>query len=129
MVSTEPPRIIDAQLNEGAVPFSEAHPVQFALDQNVPNPFNPTTTIRFTVPQDGTARLAIHNIHGQLVRVLVDGPTPAGHHEVAWDGLDSRGRQAASGVYLFQLTHSAANPQGSPTNRRAATVRRMVLVR
>ena len=89
--------------------ISHARPLRFSLDQNVPNPFNRMTTIRFSLPEAGAVRLAIYSIHGQLVRTLVDGPVQAGRHEVVWDGTDSRGAPAASGVYIYRLARSDAN--------------------
>ncbi|HET9951223.1 MAG TPA: FlgD immunoglobulin-like domain containing protein [Candidatus Eisenbacteria bacterium] len=68
-----------------------------------PNPFNPRTTIRFELPRAARARLAIFDVRGGLVRVLVDGPQPAGHHEIAWDGLDGLGRAVATGTYFYRL--------------------------
>ncbi len=93
-------------------------PGSFALAQNVPNPFNPTTSINFTVPSTGDAKLVVYNTAGQLVRTLVDGNIEAGAHEVTWNGKDDMGRNVASGVYMYRLT----------TGERQL-VRRMVLVR
>jgi len=78
-------------------------PTSFDLGQNFPNPFNPTTTIGFSLPEAGNVSLKIYNIKGQLVRTLVDGATPAGYHEVNWDGRDQSDRAAASGVYFYRL--------------------------
>jgi len=80
-----------------------ARPFQFSLSQNAPNPFNPTTTIRFSVPQGGPVSLTIWTASGQIVRTLVDGMREGGTHEVAWDGTDAAGRRVASGVYLCRL--------------------------
>lgn len=68
-----------------------------------PNPFNPHTIIRFELPRAARARLAIFDVRGGLVRVLVDGPQAAGHHEITWDGLDAGGRGAATGTYFYRL--------------------------
>ncbi|MBK9777161.1 MAG: T9SS type A sorting domain-containing protein [bacterium] len=73
------------------------------LSQNAPNPFNPRTTIRFTLPGDGVARLAIYDLAGRLVRTLVAGSLAAGEHEAVWDGCDDAGRAQASGSYLARL--------------------------
>jgi hypothetical protein len=73
------------------------------LSQNAPNPFNPRTTIRFTLPADGGARLAIYDLAGRLVRTLVAGSLAAGEHEAVWDGCDDAGRAQASGSYLARL--------------------------
>jgi len=107
----------------GAFSGSSAIPLRptrapLVLEQNRPNPFNPTTTIRYTMLEDGRARLAVYTQAGQLVRVLVDGAMPVGEHEVTWDGTDAGGRPVASGVYVYRLTST-----------RGALVRRMMLTR
>lgn len=74
------------------------------LEQNVPNPFNPRTTIAFSLPEAGAARLQVRAADGRLVRVLVDGVLPMGDHAAEWDGRDTALRQAPSGVYYSVLT-------------------------
>ncbi len=78
-------------------------PSEYALSQNYPNPFNPETQIEFALPAAGHTRLAIYNLLGQEVRTLVDNDLPAGTHTIRWDGHDSRGNAAASGIYLYRL--------------------------
>jgi hypothetical protein len=78
----------------------------FALGHNYPNPFNPSTTIRFSVPAAGRAQLAILDLRGRRIATLVDGELAAGTHAVVWDGRDSGGAATASGVYLYRLTTS-----------------------
>ncbi len=74
-----------------------------ALEQNVPNPFNPTTSIAYRVPTSGPVTLRVFNVAGELVRTLVDEAVTKGSHRVTWHGRDNRGRQVASGVYFYQL--------------------------
>ncbi len=77
-----------------------------ALYQNHPNPFNPTTTIRYTIKQQGRVTLAIYNAAGQLVRTLVDeiqSPAERGY-SVLWNATNDSGDAVASGVYLYKLT-------------------------
>ncbi len=81
----------------------EAAPRTFALLGNHPNPFNPSTTISFTLPEPGKAELTIYDITGRKVRELVSERLSAGVHSVVWDGRDERGNPAASGVYLARL--------------------------
>ncbi len=69
----------------------------------VPNPFNPSTTIQFALPEEGRARLSIHDVGGRLVRQLADRDYPAGSHSEVWDGRDSAGRAMASGAYFATL--------------------------
>jgi hypothetical protein len=80
---------------------------RFHLSQNAPNPFNPTTTLRFTLETGGDAVLAIYDVTGRHVRTLVSGPMDAGAHQVVWDGTDDAGRAVASGVYMCQLRWTA----------------------
>ena len=75
----------------------------FQLAAPYPNPFNPTTTFEFAMPQTERVRLAIYDLSGRLVRVLVDEQRPAGTYDVQWNGMDDRGQRAASGVYLCRM--------------------------
>jgi photosystem II stability/assembly factor-like uncharacterized protein len=73
------------------------------LSQNHPNPFNPSTEIRFSTPEKGKVQLRIYDVSGRLVRVLVDKALPAGWHTASWDGRNSTGTSVASGIYFYQL--------------------------
>jgi flagellar hook assembly protein FlgD len=73
------------------------------LEQNVPNPFNPTTTIRYALSEPGRMRLEVVDLAGRRVAVLWDGPQAAGTHTARWDGRDRHGRPLAAGVYLTRL--------------------------
>ena len=87
------------------VRVTRALPQRFALLQNTPNPFNPSTQITFDVPGDGAVvSLTIYNVMGQPIRHLVhaDG-MPSGRYDLTWDGRDDEGRAASSGVYLYTL--------------------------
>ena len=91
---------------EVGVPGDESWSVVGAkLDQNVPNPFNPTTTIAYTVPDGGAeVDLAVFNIAGVRVTTLISGSVPEGRRSVAWDGTDANGVSVASGIYFVRLT-------------------------
>ena len=78
-----------------------------ALDGNYPNPFNPLTVIRFSVPSRRHVELAVYDVRGRKVRTLVQGVLPAGAHQVAWQGRDDVGRQVSSGLYFCRLTAGA----------------------
>jgi len=81
-----------------------AVPRQTALHQNVPNPFNPTTTIRFDLASTGPVKLRIYDVAGRLVRTLVDATLTAGAGlSATWDGLDDAGERSSSGVYFYRL--------------------------
>jgi len=73
------------------------------LFQNSPNPFNPYTTLHFSLAAGGPAGLAIYDVSGRRVRTLVDGILDAGSHEVVWDGTNDAGEKLASGVYWSQF--------------------------
>ena len=78
-------------------------PDRFNLEQNVPNPFNPSTVIGYQLPEAGMVRLAIYNLLGQEVRVLVNEQRVAGSFSATWDGADALGRRVASGIYLYRI--------------------------
>ncbi len=73
------------------------------LAQNEPNPFNPSTTIRFRLPRATQVELRVYNVRGELVRTLATGAFPAGEHAVEWDGQNDRGGNVSSGVYYYRL--------------------------
>jgi len=76
-----------------------------ALHQNIPNPFNPVTTIAYDVPNAGThVAIRIYDTTGRLVRTLVDRKEAAGSHDVTWDGRDQFGTAVSSGVYFYKMT-------------------------
>lgn len=79
-------------------------PAAFALDQNVPNPFNPSTQISFALPAAAKVTLRIYNVLGQEVKTLVDTDMRAGFQTVTWDGTNVAGQATASGVYFYKLS-------------------------
>jgi hypothetical protein len=78
-------------------------PTSYALLQNHPNPFNPTTRIRFELPVSVAVSLAVYDVSGRVVKRLVDTTMPAGRHEVAWHGRNDAGQAVASGVYFYRI--------------------------
>jgi len=74
-----------------------------ALKANYPNPFNPETTISFSVSKDGPVTLDVFNIKGQKVNTLVNDIREAGVHQVVWNGKDATGRDVSSGVYFYRM--------------------------
>jgi len=70
---------------------------------NYPNPFNPSTTITYTLPKPSEIRLSVYNLKGQLVRSLTGEFKAAGTHQFVWDGKDNLNKQASSGVYFIRL--------------------------
>ncbi|HET7499079.1 MAG TPA: HYR domain-containing protein [Candidatus Eisenbacteria bacterium] len=92
---------IGASLDAGA-----ASPAASGLAQNRPNPFNPETTLRFTLARSARATLRVFDARGALVRTLVDDMLEAGAHEARWNGLDARGGRVPSGVYYALFSAS-----------------------
>ena len=80
-----------------------ARPTAFALRGNYPNPFNPTTTIRYDLARQARVTLTVYNALGQAVRTLVSSRQNAGVHQVNWDGRNDRGEPVSSGVYLYRM--------------------------
>lgn len=74
-------------------------PTQFSLENNYPNPFNPVTTISYTLPKTAPVELAIYDIHGQLVETLVKSSQVSGSYSVQWQATE-----VPSGVYFYRLT-------------------------
>jgi hypothetical protein len=77
--------------------------LRLVLEQNHPNPFNPTTTLAYVLPEATHVRLDIFDISGALVRTVVNTVEQAGHHSHLWDGRDGRGNPVGSGVYVYRL--------------------------
>lgn len=75
-----------------------------ALVQNFPNPFNPTTTIAFSLAENARVVLAICDVRGALVRRLIHETRVAGDYRVVWDGKNDVGTSVSSGVYFYRLT-------------------------
>src|SRR3989339_389123 len=90
--------------------LTEQYPTVFALYPNMPNPFNPTTTIKYDIPHrtglqnSHFTRLEIYNIRGQLVRTLVNEVRKPGYYSAIWDGRSDMGKGIASGVYIYRIT-------------------------
>ena len=79
-------------------------PGDFALHPNRPNPFNPSTAIRYDLPEQARVEITVYNMIGQVVRTLVDRHVSPGQHEVIWDGCDDTGHPVSSGLYLYRMT-------------------------
>ncbi len=77
---------------------------ELVLNQNHPNPFNPSTTITFTSPKAGWVTLNVYDASGKLIRTLVNEEMPTGSNDVAWNGTDNAGNRVSSGVYFYRLT-------------------------
>jgi hypothetical protein len=82
---------------------SALRPVSVALLPNYPNPFNPSTTIRFELPYEKRVRLIIYDILGRQVRVLHDGKANAGVHALTWHSTNEQEIPVAAGIYFYRL--------------------------
>jgi hypothetical protein len=103
----------------GDGPLPGAVPTVFRLHASIPNPFNPSTEIRYDLPRRATVRLRVYDVSGRLVRALVEATTQeSGRYVQRWDGRDGAGRAAPSGVYLCRLDAGSFS-----------ATRRLVLVR
>jgi len=94
-------------------------PDQFGLSQNFPNPFNPSTLIRYALPYRSAVRIQVFNVLGQLIAELVSGDQAAGYREVVWNA------SVPSGMYFYRIEAvSVANP-----SIRFSAVRKMLLLK
>jgi len=110
-----PTLVVPLTLTVGTTTAVEAAPQALALLGAVPNPFNPQTMVRFSLPAEQHVRLDIYDVQGRLVRTLVDGVRPAGMGEARWDGRDRTGRGVASGTYFARLQAGGIQQVGSLT--------------
>jgi len=78
-------------------------PKQMVLYANFPNPFNPSTTIRFDLAETGVVDLYIFDLTGRRIATLIDGSLAAGSHQISWNGRDVSGISVASGIYIYRL--------------------------
>jgi hypothetical protein len=100
----------------------EVMPEGFALHQNHPNPFNPVTTINYTVPVECHVRITVFNTLGEVVAVLADARVPAGTHHVVWESNRAHA-PLATGVYTYRM--QATGPDGMAFS----DVKKMMLVK
>jgi len=121
-------RVWDGRIDMGAFEFNSEpwvterdvtipEIVRFNL-VNFPNPFNPSTTIQFTIGNVDNVRLNVYNVRGQLVKTLINDVKEAGNHAVVWNGDDHSGNSVSSGIYFYRMETSAGSE-----------VRRMVLMK
>ena len=111
---TKKPRILPKPYTVPTPDGATARIDHVTLLQNVPNPFNPQTEIKFAVPRDMRITLAVYDVEGRLVRMLADETQHGGVWlSVTWDGKSDRGNPVASGVYFYRLT----SPGGTLTRK------------
>ena len=135
---------ISVLFNEGQIPSPPpiqyslksclSLPPNYTLGQNHPNPFNPTTSIQYSVTADHSLHhitLKIYNLLGQEVKSLVDEPQEPGYYTVTWNGTDNEGYPVASGIYFYRLTGENGNEQNSSMLSQSAwsNTKRMLLLK
>jgi hypothetical protein len=98
-------------------------PQEYKLLQNFPNPFNPGTSIEFSVPVNSSITLTIYNLLGQVVTTLVNEEISAGSYSVVWNGEDKNGLKVSSGIYLYTIQATGTN------GKEFQQIRKMVLLR
>ena len=114
-------RLLGSSLSEAQ---SQGIPAEYALHANFPNPFNPTTTIRYELPEASTVRLTVFNILGQQVASLVNGVVDAGFQNVQWNSTNSAGVALASGVYIYRMEAFSTT-----SDRQFTKIQKMVLMK
>lgn len=87
----------------GVVAKPNTSSTYYRLFPNYPNPFNPSTTIEYSVQRSGKVQIRIYDTLGQLLRVVVDEVKLIGEYSVSWDGKDDSGRAVATGTYFYQF--------------------------
>jgi flagellar hook assembly protein FlgD len=78
-------------------------PDNFLLYPNFPNPFNPTTTLRYDLPQNSFVNITIYDLNGREVKKLVRSEQVSGNHSLTWNGTNDQGKLLSAGVYLYQI--------------------------
>ncbi len=78
-------------------------PDEFIIHRAYPNPFNPTTTLKYEMGSAGPVSIDVLDVSGRKIRSLYNGIQSPGQHEIRWDARDDRGRSMSSGVYLFKV--------------------------
>ncbi len=76
---------------------------EFRIFQNFPNPFNPSTTISYQVPDAARVKVSVYDINGKLVKILFNGVQREGNHQVVWNGTNRQDKIVASGIYIYRV--------------------------
>jgi FlgD Ig-like domain len=92
------PRTISGRVTGGIQSFS------YGLDDVFPNPANPTSSIRFSIPARAKVVIEVFNVLGQRVAVVANGEYDSGRHTVRWDGVNASGNSVSSGIYFVRMT-------------------------
>ena len=107
-----------------AVDDPAAVPQRYGLSDNYPNPFNPSTTIHFELPEAAHVSLTVYDVEGRAVKTLVNAYRAAGSYTLTWNGLDDAGNTLSTGIYLGRL-QAGTGPSGAV--RYSKTIRMLYL--
>ena len=110
--------LVNGNNQEFTLRKTSAIPSDFSLYQNFPNPFNPVTTIGFSIPENANISLSIYNVSGEKIIDLVNSQAEAGYYSVSWDGKSHSGAPASSGLYFYSLKSESFS-----------TVKKMILMK
>ena len=91
------------QTPTGVHDISTQVPDKFEVYQNYPNPFNPSTSITYALPTSELVNLSVYDLSGRKITELVNNDQNPGTYDVTWNGKNSRGENASSGIYFYQL--------------------------
>ena len=78
-------------------------PLEFSLDQNFPNPFNPITTIRYSLPKDSFVKITIYDVLGNVIKDLLQKNQSSGFKTISWDATDDKGKNMPAGIYIYGI--------------------------
>jgi len=96
-----------AWINAGSPTLSfinkQSIPNVYVLDQNHPNPFNPTTTLRYDLPEDVMVNITIYDMMGRQVKTLINGKQSAGYKSLKWNATNNLGQSVSAGLYLYMI--------------------------
>ncbi|MDP1676386.1 MAG: LamG-like jellyroll fold domain-containing protein [Bacteroidota bacterium] len=98
-------------------------PTVYKLEQNFPNPFNPTTTINYQLPDASSVKIIIYNMLGQEIKTLISEQQLAGYYSMMWNGTDNANRKISSGVYIYRIEAIG------PHNKRYSEVKKMLMIK
>lgn len=119
IIATAKPNAVDRE--------GELFPQEFGLQQNFPNPFNPTTTVKFSIEKRAFAEIAVYDILGQKVSTLVSEDLTPGYYNVTWNGTNERGMAVATGAYYIRMNASFQNSEGQ--NEQFTELRKILLMK
>ena len=106
ILNTESPEweIVSGGIMVDALAVDEVtFPTQFSLYQNFPNPFNPVTTLRYDLPENGIVTIIIYDMLGRQVQTLINQTQDAGYRSIIWDATNDYGKPVSAGIYLYQV--------------------------